>query len=166
MEKRFEIKTILGEGSFSKLYQAYDRKYKKEVALKVEKEDKIKKILKNEYEILKNIQGIQHIPKIMEFIENTDEKLSTIPIDKNSNCIEMELLGKNIFSFKRGFRNFNLILACDILIQCLESIENLHNKGYIHRDIKPTNFVIGKDVDKFVDYIRKPPKIELIFCPL
>lgn len=61
---RFDIKNQLGEGSFSmnyfnsgKSFQAYDRKLKKEVALKVEKEDKNKQILKFEYEILKTLQS-------------------------------------------------------------------------------------------------------------
>jgi len=39
------------------LYQAYDNKLKIDVALKEEKADKNKKILKFEYEILKDLQG-------------------------------------------------------------------------------------------------------------
>lgn len=27
----------------------------------------------------------------------------------------------------------------------LDSIERLHDHGYVHRDIKPTNFVMGKN---------------------
>jgi predicted Ser/Thr protein kinase len=41
-----------------KIYQAYDKYMEREVALKVEKVDKHKKILKFEYEILRNLQGI------------------------------------------------------------------------------------------------------------
>ena len=37
--------------------KAYDKELKQNVALKVEKEDKNKKILKMEYEILQNLQG-------------------------------------------------------------------------------------------------------------
>jgi tau tubulin kinase len=55
----------------------------------------------------------------------------------------MEYLGKNVANFKKTHQNFNNIYAYDILIQMLESIEALHDKGYIHRDIKPTNFVMG-----------------------
>lgn len=40
-----------------KIYRAFDKKLNKEVALKIEKEDKHKKILKLEYEILKSLQG-------------------------------------------------------------------------------------------------------------
>jgi hypothetical protein len=62
---RFEIKGVLGEGTYSKLlsnclgkiFKAYDRKLKIEVALKVEKNVKAKFILQHEYAILKHLQG-------------------------------------------------------------------------------------------------------------
>lgn len=61
----------------------------------------------------------------------------------------MELLGKNIASFKKSKGDhFTNLQAYDILLQMLDSIEILHDKGYIHRDIKPTNFVIGIDERK------------------
>ena len=140
MKSRFYVQSQLGEGSFSQLFKAYDENYCCYVALKVEKKDKLKRILKTEYDILKNLQGIKHIPKIYEFIENL-----TISRTSNLNCIEMELLGKNLGIFKKTFLNFNSILAYDILLQSITAIENLHNKGYIHRDIKPTNFVLGRN---------------------
>jgi predicted Ser/Thr protein kinase len=63
---RFEIKEKIGEGSFSinqiviigKVFKAFDNITNQEVALKVEKEDKNKKILKFEYDILQDLQGI------------------------------------------------------------------------------------------------------------
>ena len=69
---RFEVKEQLGEGSFSnlslinsgKLYKAYDKIQSCDVALKVEKEDKSKKILKFEYEILRNLQSNITITKV------------------------------------------------------------------------------------------------------
>jgi tau tubulin kinase len=60
----------------------------------------------------------------------------------------MELLGKNVANFKRNKHDFNYKCAVDILIQMLNSIEVLHDRGYIHRDIKPTNFVIGRGNSK------------------
>ena len=140
MKSRFYVQCQLGEGSFSQLFKAYDENYCCYVALKVEKKDKLKRILKTEYDILKNLQGITHIPRIYEFIENL-----TICRTSNLNCIEMELLGKNLGIFKKTFLNFNSILAYDILLQSITAIENIHNKGYIHRDIKPTNFVLGRN---------------------
>jgi tau tubulin kinase len=56
----------------------------------------------------------------------------------------MELLGKNVANFKKTKQNYNFITSYMILIQMLNAIEALHDRGYIHRDIKPTNFVMGR----------------------
>ncbi len=54
MEKVPLVKIFLNLG---KLYQAFDKVLNIDVALKEEKADKHKKILKFEYEILKDLQG-------------------------------------------------------------------------------------------------------------
>ncbi len=64
---RFLIKKQLGQGSFSTLcphtlgtiYSAADYVRKETVALKVEKADKSKKVLMFEFQVLKNLQGMQ-----------------------------------------------------------------------------------------------------------
>lgn len=53
MKDHLVIKILIKGKSF----RAYDNKLKQEVALKVEKENKNKKILKFEYEILKALQS-------------------------------------------------------------------------------------------------------------
>jgi tau tubulin kinase len=58
----------------------------------------------------------------------------------------MDLLGKNVANFKKSKQNYNMITSYVILIQMINSIEALHDRGYIHRDIKPTNFVMAKPV--------------------
>jgi serine/threonine protein kinase len=60
----------------------------------------------------------------------------------------MELLGKNLLSFKNSFNYYNNILAYDILLQCLNCIKSIHNLGLIHRDIKPSNFCLKKEDEK------------------
>ena len=57
----------------------------------------------------------------------------------------MELLGENVANYKKNCVDFSEITAYDVLLQMIESIKNLHDKGYIHRDIKPTNFVMSRD---------------------
>ena len=60
----------------------------------------------------------------------------------------MKLLGKNLANRKKEMAsNFtldyvidylvNLFYLIDLQVQMLDAIEEVHNMGYIHRDIKP-----------------------------
>ena len=42
-------------------------------------------------------------------------------------------------------RSFSLITTIIIAEQMIERIEYIHSKNFLHRDIKPDNFVIGRE---------------------
>ena len=50
--QRFHVKQKLGQGTFSIIYEAFDRNQNRNVAIKVEKKDKQKTILLFEYHVL------------------------------------------------------------------------------------------------------------------
>ena len=55
----------------------------------------------------------------------------------------MDLKGSNVANFKKNIgKQFTEMIACNILLQMLTSIENVHRAGFIHRDIKPENVLI------------------------
>jgi len=57
----------------------------------------------------------------------------------------MELLGENVANHKKNLNDFTEINAYDILLQMIDTIKLIHDKGYLHRDIKPTNFVMSRE---------------------
>lgn len=50
-------------------------------------------------------------------------------------------------------KKFDLKTVAMIAIQMLERIQFLHLKGFIHRDVKPDNFVIGSDSKGYKIYL-------------
>jgi serine/threonine protein kinase len=73
---------------------------------------------------------------------------------KDFNILVEPLLGKSLYAlYLENKKSFTLKDICLIAIQCLDRIEYIHSKGYIHGDIKPENFLIGKDSTAKTIYI-------------
>lgn len=55
-------------------------------------------------------------------------------------------VGKNLWDLRveRPERRFSMNTSLKSAEQCLECIEHLHAIGFLHRDIKPGNFAIGR----------------------
>lgn len=71
----------------------------------------------------------------------------------NYNVLIMDLLGpslEDLFnSMKRKFTVKTMLMVCE---QMLNRIEFIHNRGFIHRDVKPDNFLMGVGKKKHVVY--------------
>ncbi|KAE9419294.1 hypothetical protein Angca_004458, partial [Angiostrongylus cantonensis] len=58
-------------------------------------------------------------------------------------------VGKNLWDLRHENpdRKFSMSTSIRAAEQTVAGIRDLHTCGYIHRDIKPTNFVIGREQD-------------------
>jgi len=134
LEKQYKILKKIGEGAFGKVYKGIHRRTNEVVAIKIEnKQSKTVNRLKHEslvYEYFNNSVGF---PKVYNFIERDSDFIFI-----------MEFLGPNLEElFKFCNRKFSLKTVLMVAIQVLNRIEKLHVNGFIHRDIKPDNFLIG-----------------------
>jgi len=124
----------IGSGSFGTIYLG-EHCHGKQVALKVEEKTKTPRVY-NEYKIYKQLARGNFktgLPKIYDFIKTSDY-----------NILVMQLLGPSLDDvFKINNNKFSLATVFLIAIQIITLLKKLHNNNYIHRDIKPNNFLIG-----------------------
>ena len=137
----YNIIEKIGSGSFGDIYLAQKKNIPYlNLAAKIE-ERKSKERVLNEYKIYRrlNTSGLVNgIPKIYELIQTEDY-----------NIMFMELLDSSLEDqYNKSGRDFNLNTVLKIGIDILKLIKNVHNHGYIHRDIKPNNFMINLNKNK------------------
>jgi serine/threonine protein kinase len=63
------------------------------------------------------------------------------------NYLVMELLGDNLSELRRKTATGKFSMASTLMlgIVFVRSLEQIHDLGYLHRDVKPSNFVIGNE---------------------
>jgi serine/threonine protein kinase len=130
---RFRIEKSIGSGSFGSLYAAFDATTGKQVALKVEAEKADHPQLLYEARVLKELQGEPGVPRLL--YSGQEDGL---------NYMGMELLGFNLEKlFEYCSRQFSIKTVLLLAIDMLARVEHVHARGFVHRDIKPDNFLFG-----------------------
>ena len=133
---------LLGKGGFGHLFLGRSIHENSFIAIKVE-EQSPRSRLAWEYQILKELSDGEGIPKVYRLHRG-----------KKHNYLIMQLLGKSLDKlFVDMKKKFSIKTVCMIAYQMVQRIEFVHSKGYIHRDVKPGNFLLGKNLDRKKIYI-------------
>ena len=131
---RYVIKGIIGAGSFSDVYQAYDQELKRHVAIKSPKFGDHASLadverFKAEAAALADLRH-PNIVTIYDVISSP----SSWPL------IVMEFVPDRILDV-----GSDRDLVIERLIEVAGALHYAHGKGYIHRDLKPDNILIAPD---------------------
>ena len=128
----FELISQIGEGGFGGVWMVKSTEDDKFYAMKTEPNSSKRQTLRFESSIIKKLQPSEMFPRFI--IDGTEKD--------NFYCV-MELLGPNLseISEKLPEGHFSKIYANNISRRLFAILEQFHAKGYVHRDIKPQNFV-------------------------
>jgi len=147
INKKYRILGKIGEGSFGLIYKGENVRTRELVAIKVEPIEKNMKLLKNESVIYQYLNNVQGVPVVKWF--GKDEK---------NYYMVLNLLGESLQSIKND-STFSLPTVLQIGIQVIILLKTIHDKGLVHRDIKPDNFLLGLNNERKRIYI-----IDFGFC--
>eukprot|EP00050_Salpingoeca_kvevrii_P022792 m.132186 g.132186 ORF g.132186 m.132186 type:complete len:358 (-) comp9829_c0_seq1:403-1476(-) len=130
---KYRLGRKIGSGSFGDIYIGTNITNGAEVAIKLEPVSTKHPQLHYESKLYKIFLGGVGIPYIKWF-----------GVEGDYNVMVMELLGpslEDLFNFcARKFTVKTVLLLAD---QLINRIEFVHSKNYLHRDIKPDNFMMG-----------------------
>lgn len=144
---RFEVTATLGEGGMGKVFRARDRHIDgREVALKV---------LRSRFS--KNKRFIElfrkEIRAAQEFVsEHVNQVRDTGQLENGSLFLTMDLVhGQTLGDILKREEMLNERHALEVARQVLLGLQSGHEKGFVHRDVKPGNVMLESRVPKTDD---------------
>ncbi|WCJ39485.1 casein kinase 1 [Euphorbia peplus] len=130
---KYRLGRKIGSGSFGEIYHGTNFQTNDEVAIKLENVKTKHPQLQYESKLYRILQGGTGIPNIRYF-----------GVEGDYSVLVMDLLGpslEDLFNFCS--RKLSLKTVLMLADQMINRVEFVHSKSFLHRDIKPDNFLMG-----------------------
>ncbi|KAJ3671102.1 hypothetical protein LUZ60_008528 [Juncus effusus] len=144
---RYKILSKMGEGTFGRVLECWDREKREYVAIKVVRSiQKYREAARIEIDVLNHLSENKnyhsHCVQIRRWFDY-----------RNHICIVFERLGPSIFDFlkRNKYQPFPLQLVRDFARQLFQSVAYMHELHLIHTDLKPENILLVSS-----DFIKIP----------
>lgn len=128
LKNRYEIISVLGQGGFGTTYKAVDHLLNRFVAIKSSEHS-----LSHESRILKALNNVPHISHIYDYF-----------VEEKMHYIVMRLIeGKSLSEYRQeNGGTVSVAFIRKVLPSIVITLDQMHERGIIHRDISPANFII------------------------
>ena len=149
-----DIRKLLGQGTFGKVVEAYDRRNKSRCAIKIIRSvQKYRDASRIELRVLNTLKynDRENRNKCIHLRETFDFR--------NHICIVTDLLGQSVFDFLKGnqFTPFPSSQIQSFAKQLFTSVAFLHDLQLVHTDLKPENILLVNNTYQTFTYNRYIP---------
>uniref|UniRef100_A0A1I8EB59 Protein kinase domain-containing protein n=1 Tax=Wuchereria bancrofti TaxID=6293 RepID=A0A1I8EB59_WUCBA len=132
--KRWRIIDKLGEGGCGAVYKVEDIQTFAKAALKAESNFvEGGSVLKLEVQILRRLEGRKYVVQLFQSAKK-----------ETYSYMVMTLLGRSLNQLFKQYPICTVSTQVRVGINILHGLKQLHEVGYIHRDVKPANLAIGR----------------------
>ena len=133
LNKKYQITRRIGAGSFGAIYEVQDIETGKVLAVKLEKPNTPSPQLQYEHKIYGILDSATGVPSVYDFW--SEDRWKGMVMDRLGNSLG--------YYFRKCGKILSMKTTLMVAIQMLSRLEYLHQRSFIHRDIKPDNFVFG-----------------------
>ncbi|EEQ89595.2 hypothetical protein RJZ56_000223 [Blastomyces dermatitidis] len=154
LTERYSIIKLLGQGTFGKVVEAYDKHKKTRCAVKIIRSvQKYREASRIELRVLSTLASNDRTNR------NKCIHLRDCFDFRNHICIVTDLLGQSVFDFLKGngFVPFPSSQIQNFARQLLTSVAFLHDLNLIHTDLKPENILLVNNAYQTFTYNRAIP---------
>ncbi len=147
---KYKIVKILGQGAMGIVYQGFDEKLQRQVAIKVLQphllEGESGKSMASQFAHEAQVAGhCLHENIIVIFEYDEDNGLPYLVMEYSSGLELIDYLMEN--------DGYNVKTVTHIILQLLQALQYIHKLGIVHRDVKPANIIVLNDgTVKLVDF--------------
>jgi eukaryotic-like serine/threonine-protein kinase len=136
IDSRYEVAEVLGQGGCAVVHRAFDRWHSREVALKVLPEGE-----SNDVAVARLAREARAVLSINH--PNVCRTFDHGRLDDGRPFVAMELLhGETLRQYVARRGRLAPEMAIEIGVQVLAALEVAHERGIVHRDVKPENVFI------------------------
>lgn len=145
---RYKIKEVLGMGSYGITYIAFDIKKGESIVLKQLRKTKAKTdrgllSFQRETQMLKVLKQHEHVPKLLDEFQNEQGFFIAMEWVKGDTFEDLIFRDQKTYSEKETIH---------ILLELLNIVENFHQKGIIHRDLRIPNIILRDGKLHIIDF--------------